>query len=492
MDRLDVPARKKRDRDTMRKKIIRGVLIVLTAIIVYLVVGAAAPFFKTKELEDTGHADELVERVMTDRDSPDRAKIVETNQSALEERIRLIHMARENIVLCTFDMREGESTSDILAMLYKKAEEGVRIQILVDGISGFIRMQGVPLFLTVAQHENIQIRIYNKLNPLLPWKAMGCMHDKYLIVDHTAYLLGGRNTFDYFIGEYETENMSFDREVLIYNTVPSDKESSVYELYDYFDRMWDHGECSVYGGNGISDEDRMAMQVFLENRYENICRQYPGLFEEYDYIQSTYETKGVTLLANETHIYSKEPVVFYELTELMKRAENRVILHTPYVVMDEEMQKRMKEVCESVLVTMMVNARENGDNLVASSDYTWHRKDVLDTGVSLLEYMGGVSYHGKSAVIDEDVAIVGSYNLDMRSTYVDTELMAAVRSEEVARELAGYMEELHRDCRKVAADGTEEIPRHLSEDPVCEPLTFGQKSVFRILGLAMQLFRVFV
>lgn len=223
----------------MRKKIVRGVLIALAAIILYLVIGATAPFVRIKKMEDTNHADEIVNRVMTDRESPDRAMIMETNQSALEERIRMIHMAKENIVLCTFDMREGESTSDILAMLYKKAEEGVRVQILVDGISGFIRMQGVPLFLTVAQHENIQIRIYNKLNPLLPWKAMGCMHDKYLIVDHEAYILGGRNTFDYFIGEYETERMSFDREVLIYNTVPSDQESSVYELYDYFDKMWE-------------------------------------------------------------------------------------------------------------------------------------------------------------------------------------------------------------------------------------------------------------
>lgn len=476
----------------MRKKIVRGVLIALAAIILYLVIGATAPFVRIKKMEDTNHADEIVNRVMTDRDSPDRAKIVETNQSALEERIRLIHMAKENIVLCTFDMREGESTSDILAMLYKKAEEGVRVQILVDGISGFIRMQGVPLFLTVAQHENIQIRIYNKLNPLLPWKAMGCMHDKYLIVDHEAYILGGRNTFDYFIGEYETERMSFDREVLIYNTVPSDQESSVYELYDYFDKMWDYGECSVYDGEGLSDADRKEMRVFLENRYESIRTQYPELFEAFDYTQCTYETKGVTLLANETHIYSKEPVVFYELTEIMKRAKNRVILHTPYVVMDDEMQEKIKDVCQNVPVTMMVNARENGDNLVASSDYTWHRQDVLDTGVHLLEYMGGVSYHGKSAVIDEDIAIVGSYNLDMRSTYVDTELMAAVRSKEVAQELAGYMEGLHRDCREVAADGTEEIPPHLSEAPACEPLNFSQKAVFRLLGLVMQLFRVFV
>ena len=39
------------------------------------------------------------------------------------------------------------------------------------------------------------------------------MHDKYVIVDDSAYILGGRNTFDYFLGDYGFENKSLDREV---------------------------------------------------------------------------------------------------------------------------------------------------------------------------------------------------------------------------------------------------------------------------------------
>lgn len=471
-----------------KKKFTRITLLVLAAVFLYLVIGAVAPFLQTKKMEDTTGADAVVSRVMTDRVSPDRAMILETNQSALEERIRLIHMAKENIVLATFDLRQGESTSDILAMLYQKAEEGVHVQILVDGISGFIRMRGVPLFQAVAAHEKIDIKIYNELNPVLPWKAMGCMHDKYLIVDHMAYILGGRNTFDYFIGEYPTYGMSFDREALIYNGEPQNMESSIYELYDYFEEMWEFEECKDYGEGELSEDERGEMETFLRERYQHLMEQYPGLFEPYDYNQCTSGTKGVTLLANEKHIYSKEPVVFYELTEIMKQAKERVILHTPYVVMDDEMKDKMTEVCENVPVTMMVNARENGDNLVASSDYTYHRQDVLNTGVSLLEYMGGTSYHGKSLVIDEEIAIIGSYNLDMRSTYVDTELMLAIRSEETAKELAGYMEKLHEECRKVNADGTEEIPEGLK----VPELTSGKRVVFRALGFVMQAFRVFV
>ena len=75
------------------------------------------------------------------------------------------------------------------------------------------------LFYALSSHPNVEIRIYNPLNLLTPWKLMGRMHDKYVIVDEKAYLLGGRNTFDYFIGNYTDENVSYDREVLVLSLI---------------------------------------------------------------------------------------------------------------------------------------------------------------------------------------------------------------------------------------------------------------------------------
>lgn len=45
--------------------------------------------------------------------------------------------------------------------------------------------------------------------------------------------------------------------------------------------------------------------------------------------------------------------------------------------------------------------------------------------------MGDHSCHAKAVLIDDRMSIVGSYNLDMRSTYQDTELMLAVDSKEL-------------------------------------------------------------
>lgn len=85
--------------------------------------------------------------------------------------------------------------------------------------------------------------------------------------------------------------------------------------------------------------------------------------------------------------------------------------------------------------TMILNSIASGDNICASADYQKNRSKILGTGVSLYEYMGRHSTHGKSLIIDDDIAVVGSYNFDCRSTYVDTETMLVVQGKEITKQL---------------------------------------------------------
>ena len=101
------------------------------------------------------------------------------------------------------------------------------------------------------------------------------------------------------------------------------------------------------------------------------------------------------------------------------------------------MYEGMREVKQKVPdTTMILNSIASGDNICASADYRKNRQDILDTGVQVYEYMGRHSTHGKSMVIDDDLAVVGSYNFDCRSTYVDTETMLVVHGEEIASQLS--------------------------------------------------------
>lgn len=469
------------------------ILYLLLILLLYMVVGAAAPFVRYKQLseETMAEADRVVADIMGGHDTGvDRAMLLESNESALEERLRLFSTAEERIILSTFDMREGEAADDIAAVLLHKADEGVKISILIDGFNGSFRMPGRDFFYAMSSHPNIEVRRYNPLNLLTPWTSQGRMHDKYIIVDDLAYILGGRNTFDYFLGDYETDHRSLDREVLIYNTAQGtdSRESSLWQILDYFETVWNGGYCEVFGEKkGMYEKASVqAERQRLAERYEELLTKKPELFGAYDYVANTCVTNHVTLLSGDTGIYGKEPVVLYQLKELMRRADRRVLIHTPYVVCNSYMYQVLREVQQDAPeAVLLLNSVENGDNFCASSDYIRNKPDVVATGITLFEYDGGESYHGKSIIIDDDISIIGSYNFDLRSTYVDTELMLVIESREFTAELAEYMEKFEEQSRKVLPGGEYLTPEGL----VIEEIPLYKKIAMRVFGFLAQGFR---
>lgn len=452
----------------------------------YFIIGAFLPFSRTPQIEDSSVPQARALKMQQDIVSPDRAAILETNASALDERIRLMNQAQHEIIIVTYDLRDGESTRDLFAVALRRANEGVKVRLLVDGISGFFRMKGNDLFHAMAAHPNIEIRIYNMLNPLLPWKTMGRMHDKYILADNSVCILGGRNTFDYFIGEYPVNHRSYDREALIYNSGDFD-QSVLKEIRDYFENIWAMEEVSVFKADS-AQKDYESFYAELSTRYDSLFSANPALFQPFDYMALTEPTQGVWLISNLTGLYVKEPAVFQQLYELMRLTENDIIIHSPYAVLNDYMQKSLENISSKTPVTLMINAVENGDNMVASSDYVYHRRDVLSSGVKLLEYAGGESYHGKSIVIDDDISIIGSFNMDLRSAYVDTELMLVIRSERVNAQLRDNMDALHRDCREVTRDNSVFMSEQLSIPKA--PLW--KRVLWRTLGLLLQPIRILV
>lgn len=474
-----------------KRTLIIGIVVL---ILIYLLAGALLPFVRYQPMPDGKAVLQTLEGQMEQYGQEDRAILLESARDAWEYRIRLLQDAKESVILSTFDIREGESTLDIMALLLQKAEEGVDVKILVDGFSGQSHMEGREIFYAVSSHPNIEIRFYNPLNPLLPWKSQGRLHDKYLMIDDMAYILGGRNTFDYFIGDYPSASKSYDREVLIYTKKKQDdagedqKQSSLSLVKEYFDAVWQSEHCRVFHNEEtLADKKKIAEQrKLLQERYVMLTTKYPQYFEAFDYQAVSYPVESIGLLANPTGIYGKQPVVFAGMTELMKQAEDRAILHSPYAVLNDDMVESLLDVSRKVPETvLMINSAANGDNVFASSDYLYRQQKVLDTGVKLYEYEGGISYHGKSLLVDDDIAVIGSYNLDLRSTYMDTELMLVIKSRQFNQELSRYMMEYEKDSRLVLADGSYEIPENVTPQQI-PPL---KKIGYKILGFLMTPFR---
>ena len=474
--------------------------LLLLAAFLYLAIGATAPFFHYKTIPDKTKEQFSTKTFYQDGPGVDRAMILETNESAWEERLRLMNLAQERIILSTFDFRDGESPRDLLSIMLHKAEEGVQVKILVDGFSGLVRMERSEVFYALSSHPNVEIRLYNPINLAQPWKTQGRMHDKYVIVDDYGYILGGRNTFDYFIGSYPTNSRSHDREALVYNTAHQTDQSgasSLNQVLAYFDGGWNLDVCRPFHDDpGLAEKRKVKEAVeMLHDRYAALAASRPDLLDppaESDssrraqalsyYAANTREAGKITLVSNPTGIYGKEPVVFFTLTELMKHAREDVTIHTPYAVFNAYMYDPMTEVNRRIPVDMMINSVENGDNFFASSDYLRHRKKMAATGLTILEYDGGTSYHGKSVVIDHELSAIGSYNFDLRSTYLDTELMLVIQSKDLTAELETYMASYEQDCRLLLPDGSYQIPDHITVAEV--PLW--KRAAWAVVGLVMQ------
>lgn len=461
----------------------------LALFLLYVAAGALIPFARQKQVGDgeNPYVREHFYEEENGKQSTDRAHVVEENTEALELRLRMFEEAEERVILSTFDFRQDKSTRDLAAAMYAAADRGVKVEILVDGVSGLLRMEGSPFFFALSSHPNIEIRIYNPVNLLTPWRLNGRMHDKYVICDDRAMLLGGRNTFSYFLGDYETSSRSYDREVLIYNTdYKNGAEGSVIsQVESYFSGIWDGPYCRPFHDKEKLSAWRPVKKKIedIRQRYQELPGKYPACFAAYSYEEHTVPIRKATLISGETGLYGKKPLVWDTLKNLMADAKEKVVLHTPYVVLDKEMEAGMREISSQVDdFSMVINAIENGDNIVACSDYRLHRGDVLDMGVQVFEFDGGDSTHGKTILIDDCMSIIGSYNLDMRSTYMDTELMLAIHGEEFYQELKSCTDRFQEKSRKIVDETHFEMPEGMTP----QPLSLKKKIIYRVLGPLLQ------
>lgn len=428
------------------RKIHWGLLLLAAA--AYLILGGALPYLRQPKVGEAYRQEFDASRFYSDEVSCDRAAVIEKNGDALAERVRLIEQAENRLILSTFDFRSDTAGKQMIAALKSAAERDVQVQILIDGFSFMLQMNGNPYFYALAGQENVEIKVYNPINLLTPWKAMSRMHDKYVIADEKAYILGGRNTFNYFLGDQKSHK-NYDRDVLVYNTGGTD--SSLYQVTGYFEELWKKDLCCPWNPAGWIAKTASVKEASheIQEIYENMKADHSDWFGEWDYENHTFPTNRITLLSNPTHLYSKEPQVFYALGELMSQAKKQVVIHTPYIMCNDMMYQTFSRICSrNIPVILMTNSAKNNGNAFGAVDFVLNKEKILDTGLEVLEYNGGISYHGKSLVMDDDIAIVGSFNMDMKSVYQDTEMMLVINSKEVNEQLFENLSAYQEDAQE--------------------------------------------
>lgn len=436
-------------------KIVVIICVVVFMIALYELIGVCIGYANQPEISNQTKKEFQLEQFDESSQNQERAAVIETNSDALLERIRLIQNAERELVLSTFAFHSDESGKIVIGALLDAADRGVHIRILADGFESWVSMEWNPYFYAMSAHENIEIKIYNRANPLKPWTIMGRMHDKYLIADEQIYILGGRNTYDYFLGDFPGHK-NFDRDVLVVCDKPQ-KENSVVQLLEYFEKIWEQDDCRYFHEKEMLGKKASVKEAKMkaEEAYTSYYGENREQIDDTDYEKDTFETDRIVLLSNPIHTGAKEPVVWYQLGELMKNADSRVKIHTPYIICNEMMYNTWTQIAEQVPEFMvMTNSIANNGNPFGAADYAKNRDKIADTGIDIWEYEGGYSYHGKSILIDDDLSVVGSFNMDMRSVYLDTELMLVIRSKEVNAQLEEGMMEYEKVSRQILEDGT--------------------------------------
>lgn len=442
-------------------KMWKPVTTIIGFVLVYVVINLAiAVVGSSKQPEYSG--DKQI--AMQSTDGAERAVIVEDNSDALLSRVRMIQNAQSEIILSTFDFMSDESGRIMIGALCEAAEKGVKVEVLVDGFDGVLHMKWNPYFYALSANENVTLMMYNEINPFTMYKGMARMHDKYLVVDRQIYMLGGRNTFNYFLGDY-SDYKNYDRDVLVWRRKPAaeQEDASVNELLAYYETVKNSGECSSFA-HGKSLADRYCVKHAMERieeEYEKYCSEHEELSDEYSYEDNTFQVESIALLSNPVNAGVKEPVVWHKLMSLIGSAKESVKLHTPYIICNDMMYDTIKDAAAGKEVTVMTNSVANNGNSFGAADLEKNRERMLDTGVTLLEYDGGVSYHGKSMVIDDDISVVGSFNMDMRSAYLDTELMLVIKSDELNAQLRTIMSEYEKSAVTALPDGSYDNPNNV-------------------------------
>ena len=434
-----------------QKHIVKWLGIALGAYLLYAVLTVI--FVPLPQKETTGELWSRYETRLSADAAQERVKSIESADDALLWRLWLIESAEKEIIFSTFDLRADGSGQDVMAALYGAAQRGVQVRMIIDGLNGFLHLQNSGVLRALAEEENVEVRFYDPIDLLRPWKLNYRLHDKYLIADGDRYILGGRNTNDLFLGSYQ-EKQNIDRDVLVVSD--GGEGSSVTQLLTYFDSVWSQPENQTIKGKTSSQTDA------LQERYAALCAVYAKELAAVDWEAETTAVTRVSLLSGSPRAEAKAPELWDALVRLMAQGDD-ILLQTPYIICNDKMYNDLAALAETRQLRVLTNAVENGANPSGCSDYLREKQNILSRGVDVYEVVCGQSLHTKTILIGNDLSVVGSFNADMRSAYLDTELMLVIESEEVNVMLRQAEEPYIAQSRLALHDGGTEYGARFEE-----------------------------
>lgn len=335
---------------------------------------------------------------------------------AIEE---AIHASTQHIHLLFYIWNDDATGRRFRDLLVEKAKQGVEVRILCDAIgspwAGRSLMRplieaGGKVGIFLPTHIFKRNRYWNFRN-----------HRKLVVADGCRGIVGGLN-----IGDEYTKDW--------HDTALEMRGPVVDQLQEVFADDWYYttGEelSTTRYFSCYPEEQKKNPEWGIDN--EAVC--------------------GVVASGPHTRHNLTHDALFIAITQ----ATNRVWITTPYLIPNPSIRSALRTaVYRGVDVRVMLP--EVGDSRIAHWASQSYYPELLGAGVKIYEYLP-YYLHAKSAVFDDDLSVVGSANIDIRSFRLNFEVSCTVRSKAFCDELAALFERDLQKCKELRYEEFEKRP----------------------------------
>ncbi|RFU46539.1 phospholipase D family protein [Paraburkholderia sp. DHOC27] len=454
---------------------LRGMLAALAVLLLSACVGLPpqANRIETHALVDTGGTRLGTAFAPQEQKHPEQSAfhLLPDGVDALLARIVLTDAADRTLDLQYYIWHDDLTGRYLANAVLNAADRGVRVRLLLDDLG---TNADDRVLLALASHPNIQIRLFNpvadrtfkKLGSALEFKRINRrMHNKALIADNQAAILGGRNIGDEYFGA--SSDVAFgDLDVLTFGPV-------VHRVSTAFDQFWNSDAAypieNLTGHTAPPD----ALPAYREKLHAFVLanRDTPYVAKASERLNETLAPKDTdfswgkaTLLYDDPAKITRSPDdaqghLLTQFKALAIQPQKEVLIVSPYFVPGKDGVAWMRSLTQrGVSVTVLTNSLAATDVAAVHAGYQRYRKDLLDAGVHLYELKPAAdedddghtkksilgsskaSLHAKTYVFDRSSIFIGSMNLDPRSVTLNTEVGVYCESPAAAAQVVDGLE----------------------------------------------------
>jgi cardiolipin synthase len=316
-----------------------------------------------------------------------------------------IARAEKSIYLQTFILGRDEPARQIIADLTARAREGVEVKLLLDALG----------CLGAAGHFVEPLRQAGgrtaRFMPVLPLQTKASAnlrnHRKFAVFDRDRVIVGGQNIDHRFIDSRDSPELFLDFSAQIEGPVAA-----------AFNRNFVSDWCFASGDSPQKFQDLLA------------------------HIPAACGAEAAEVLSSGPDV-AGDPL-WERLLTLVQQCQRELTIVTPYFVPDEVL-------FQSLIIQAHCGRRvriivpENSNHIMADFARHFYLRQLHDAGVEVLLYTPKMM-HAKLVLVDGEVALMGSANMDMRSLFVNFEIGVLLYSPASIRELTSWTDILRRDC----------------------------------------------